>query len=218
MNINFYYNYVYLFIHATCSSWQADLHPCSPESHVYRQAFVGASRPRPPKGLTGTLFSQLRELCPWLPPWEGAAGVHCKARGGRGASAPAVQSREHPSARPLDHPTLLPQAVMRRWTVCGTTSIFTGFCSVLWLVTQAVPSATGAETTLSQRTCFCQIIHSGPQTAATPRKGPWPPDRSRKTLLPGWLAAASPPSSELVDVKNTLKRPPQETSPLRPCG
>lgn len=46
------------FTHAACSSWQADLHPCSPESHVYRQAFVGASRLRHPKGLTSTLLSQ----------------------------------------------------------------------------------------------------------------------------------------------------------------
>ena len=81
--------------------------------------FCGGQSPTPPKG--SLQHPALSELCPRLPRWEGAAGVHGKARGRRGASPPAVQLGEQLSARPLDHPTLLQRGVMRAERSAGST-------------------------------------------------------------------------------------------------
>ena len=207
MNIIFYYNYVYIFYTCYLLILASRSPPLLTRISRLQAGFCGGQSPTPPKG--SHQHPALSELCPGLPPWEGAAGVHGKARGGRGASPPAVRLVEELSARPLDHPTLLQQSVMRRWTVCGINSISTGFCSVFRLAMQAVPSATWAETTtLPQRTRFCQILHSGPQRAARPRKGSWPSDHSRKNLLPEWLAAVSPSSLRACGHEKHLKAAP----------
>ena len=112
MNIIFYYNYVYIFYTCYLLILASRSPPLLTRISRLQAGFCGGQSPTPPKG--SHQHPALSELCPGLPPWEGAAGVHGKARGGRGASPPAVQLVEQLSARPLDHPTLLQQSVMRR--------------------------------------------------------------------------------------------------------